>query len=86
MIIPIINLIFNIFYILIFVRIIFSFIQISPYHPTWGPIQRIVYELTEPIMAPFRRIIPPMGGLDFSPILLFILLGFLRQLLISALT
>jgi YggT family protein len=83
MIISIINLVFNILYVLIFARIIFSFIQVSPYHPTWGPIQRTVYELTEPIMAPFRRLIPPMGGLDFSPILLFILIGFLRRLLIS---
>ena len=84
-IVSIINLLFNIFYLLILARIIFSFIRVSPYHPTWGPIQRTIYELTEPIMAPVRRILPPMGGLDFSPMLVLILAGVLRQILIGLL-
>jgi uncharacterized protein YggT (Ycf19 family) len=32
-------------------------------------------------MRPFRRILPPMGGFDFSPILLFVVLSFLMRLL-----
>ncbi|MPM52275.1 hypothetical protein SDC9_99034 [bioreactor metagenome] len=47
--------------------------------PRW---LQILEEYTEPVLAPFRRLIPPimMGGayLDFSPVLLFIGLGFLQ--------
>lgn len=32
----------------------------------------LLHQLTKPVMAPFRRLIPPMGGMDFSPILVFI--------------
>lgn len=83
MLVTIINLVFNIIYILILVRIIFSFVRVSPYHPTWGPIMRFVYEVTEPILAPVRNILPPMGGLDFSPLLVLIIASFLRRLLIT---
>ncbi len=72
---------FTAFYILMFARILLSFVQVSPYHPTWGGIVRLVYQVTEPIMAPFRGILPPIGGLDFSPILLFLLAGFLESIL-----
>lgn len=83
LLITVINLIFNVFYILILARIVFSWLRVSPYHPTWGPIMRFVYETTEPIMAPVRNFLPPMGGLDFSPLIVLVVAGFLRQLLIS---
>jgi len=85
LIITIINLLFNVFYILLIVRIIFSFIQVSPYHPTWGPIMRFVYETTEPVLAPVRRLMPSMGGLDFSPMIVLILASVLRNILIQLL-
>jgi YggT family protein len=84
-IITIIDLLFNVFYILLIVRIIFSFIRVSPYHPTWGPVIRVVYELTEPVLAPVRRMMPPMGGLDFSPLIVLILASVLRRILIQLL-
>ncbi len=40
---------------------------------------------TDPAMAPFRNIIPPIGGLDLSPILLFFLLNILKMLVLNAL-
>lgn len=42
---------------------------------TSNPAAYLMHQITEPVMAPFRRIIPPMGGLDFSPIVLFILIN-----------
>ncbi|MCA9925209.1 MAG: YggT family protein [Anaerolineales bacterium] len=80
-----INLFFQFLTILIFVRIIFSWIRVDPYHPTWGPILRFVYQITDPIMEPVRRIMPPMGGFDFSPIIVLFGLNFLNRLLISIL-
>ena len=81
----IISLLLNALYILILARIIFSFVRVSPYHPTWGPIYRFVYETTEPLLAPVRSILPPMGGLDFSPLIVLLLARFLGQLILSVL-
>jgi YggT family protein len=45
---------------------------------TSNPAAYLMHQITEPVMAPFRRIIPPMGGLDFSPIVMFILINVLQ--------
>jgi YggT family protein len=37
--------------------------------------------LTEPVLAPIRKLIPPIGGLDFSPMILLVLLRVLRGML-----
>lgn len=44
-------------------------------------IVRFLYNATEPVLRPFRDLIPPIGGLDLSPILVFFLLNFVRSLL-----
>lgn len=84
-IVGIINLVFNVFYILLLARIIFSWIRVDPYHPTWGPLARFVFNATEPVMAPVRRMLPAMGGLDFSPIIVLLIASFLKNILISLL-
>ncbi|HKX63824.1 MAG TPA: YggT family protein [Rhizomicrobium sp.] len=38
----------------------------------------ILYVLTEPVFRPIRRIIPPIGGLDLSPIIVFLIIWFLQ--------
>ena len=45
------------------------------------PLVTLLHQVTEPIMAPVRRVIPPMGGLDFSPIAVFILISILQIVL-----
>jgi YggT family protein len=45
----------------------------------------IVNQLTEPVLRPIRRILPPMGGLDFSPLVLLLLISFGRSLLCETL-
>jgi YggT family protein len=64
--------------ILIFARIILSFVQIGPYE-----IRNFIFRLTEPLLAPIRNILPPMGGFDFSPMVVIILAEILRRVLIS---
>ena len=44
-----------------------------------------LYQVTEPVLAPFRKIIPPIGGIDFSPILVFIALRVLQRLIVRIL-
>lgn len=52
------------------IRVVLSWIQPGGYNP----VLVLINQLTEPMMAPARRIIPPFGGLDISPILVFIFL------------
>ncbi len=64
----------------IYVYILFARIILSWTTQFWSPPQaltpliRVIYELTEPVMAFFRRFIPPIGGLDLSPIVIFIII------------
>ncbi len=44
-------------------------------------ISRWLYELTEPVLAPLRRYVPPFGGLDLTPFIAFLLLDVLERLL-----
>lgn len=80
-----IHIIFRAFTYLIFARVIFSWIRVNPYHPFWGPILRFVYQATEPILQPIRRLLPTMGGFDFSPIIALIGLDLIRGLIIQIL-
>ena len=54
--------------------IVVSFLAPQSSHPA----VEFIWELTEPVMAPLRQVLPPIGGLDFSPIILFIALNVIR--------
>ncbi|HEY1283716.1 MAG TPA: YggT family protein, partial [Steroidobacteraceae bacterium] len=47
----------------------------------YSPMTSILTALCEPVLRPFRRVIPPIGGIDFSPLWATILLGALLRLL-----
>ena len=64
---------------LVIIHVILSYVM-SPYHPVRQAIDTVV----EPMLAPIRRIMPPMGGLDFSPLVLIIIIQLLGSLLINA--
>ncbi len=49
---------------------------VAPHNP--HPVIMLLWQLMEPVMAPFRRIIPPLGGLDLSPIFIFLVLNMFR--------
>lgn len=75
--------IINIYYYAIIASIIMSFVMLFSGNMNPHPILRVIWQLTEPVMAPIRKIIPPMGGLDFSPIFIFIAIGLLQNLLVQ---
>lgn len=66
----------------IFIRIIISWISPGAYNP----ITLLLDSLTEPLMGPARRILPPVGGLDLSPILILILIQLSLILLVQPIT
>lgn len=70
----------KIYFFSIIVAIIFSWIAPGSYHPALI----LLNQINEPVMAPFRRILPPMGGLDWSPILVFIVINVINILLARA--
>ncbi len=49
--------------------------------PGEHPAVRLLHRLTEPVLAPIRKVLPPMGGMDFSPLVLLIGLRVLASLL-----
>ncbi len=75
-IIQIVNIAFQVLIYLIIGRCILSFIKHDPYNP----IIKFIYDVTEPVMAPFRRLLPTGYGIDFSPLLAVFALGILNRL------
>ena len=72
-----VDLIFTFAYLAIMARIMLSWFRIDPYHP----ISVFLFRVTEPILAPFRNIVPPIGMIDISPIVAIIVLGIIQQVL-----
>jgi len=75
-----VDLLFNILIFAIIGRALLSWFNVGPGHP----IGRVLYEITEPILGPMRRVIPMIGMIDISPIVAILLLNFLQNLLLQA--
>lgn len=85
-IVTIVSGLFTIMNLLILVRILLSWlpmagIRIDPYNP----VVRFLIETTDIVLEPFRRVIPPISGMDFSPIVAIIVLSLVEQLVVSLL-
>jgi YggT family protein len=82
-ILKLIDTLFYAFYLAILIRVILSWVRFDPYHP----VSAFIHQVTEPVLAPIRRLLPPMGMIDFSPLVALVLLQIvqvvLRQLLFS---
>ena len=72
--IALVGLTLNIFFFALIAMIIVSWIAAGSRHPAI----LLLYQITEPVMAPLRKVLPPLGGLDFSPIFAFILIQVLK--------
>lgn len=69
---------FNILKIALLVRVVSSWLPVSPYSRwvSWS------YRLTEPILAPLRRVVPTLGAFDITPILAYFLLGLIQSFML----
>jgi uncharacterized protein YggT (Ycf19 family) len=72
----------SVYVLLIFVYILTSWIRL-PY--SLAPVQRFLYDVCEPYLRIFRRLLPPLGPLDLSPIIGVIVLYVIQRVLISLL-
>lgn len=69
---------------ILIIRAVLSWVQV----PSLSPIYAILYSLTEPVLRPVRRLVPPykMGGLDISPIIVILLILFVDSFLVHSMT
>ena len=79
MLYQIIHIAFRVYYVLIFLRVLMSWIPMGN-----NSVSRFIYETTEPVLGLFRKLIPPRPSfpLDFSPILAFIVLELIESILL----
>ncbi len=77
----VVNNVFNLLQIVIMIRIFLSWIPHDPYNQ----FIRVIYKVADSILRPIRDAIPIQGmGFDFSPIIAFFLLGFLKKVILFA--
>lgn len=74
-IVQILLLIINVFEIVLLLRVLISWFRLDPYNP----LVRFLYDITEPVLAPIRAVLPSTGMVDFSPLVAFLLLFALRS-------
>lgn len=72
---------FQAIYLILLVRIALSWIPHNAHHP----IISYVYKITDPILRPFQNIVPTGLGIDLSPLLAFLALGFFKNIIFSLL-
>ena len=75
----ILTIIWWIFLIMIIMSWLINFNVINTRNQFVASVWRIVNQITEPILRPIRRIVPPVGGLDLSPIIVFVIIFFLQS-------
>lgn len=72
--------IFRLYEVVVVVRVILSWVQVDSYHPAI----RLIYNLTEPLMAPIRKLLPTERiGIDFSPLIVLFGLEIIKKMLIQ---
>ena len=69
------------YWIAIFAMIIISFLAPA----TYNPVTSLLRDICEPVLAPARRLLPAMGGLDLSPLIVFLVIGLLQHYLLPGL-
>ncbi len=80
LLISFVNVLFWLLNLAIFVRVVLSWLNPNPYNP--NPLVSLVYQITDPVLEPLRRIVPMIGPLDITPIVALFLLSMLQQIIL----
>jgi YggT family protein len=79
--------VFLVYFILIFIRILLSWVPRMPYYPWLRAIVDFIHQVVDPYLNIFRRVIPPLGGggfaIDISPILAIIVLSIVWRVVVA---
>ena len=79
LLIYLIDLFFTLLNLAILARVLLSWVRVDPYHPA----VEFLYQITEPILAPLRQVIPRIGMVDISPIIALLLLQIIQEVLLA---
>ena len=80
--VALVRLLFQAFYVLLIIRVVLSWLPgMRQDHPAVD----FVYRATSPLLTPIRRVMPPMGGLDLSPLVAILVLTLVQSLVMSLL-
>lgn len=77
----VLGLVLNFFFWAILIQVVLSWVAPQSQNPAVA----LIYQITDPIMAPARKLLPPMGGMDFSPIITFMLIQLAKILVVGSL-
>jgi YggT family protein len=80
-VIGLVQLLFDLYVIVLLARVLLSWVQIDPRNP----IVTLINQLTEPLLAPIRRLLPPTGAMDFSPLVAFFVVLIAEQVVLTLL-
>ena len=78
----VLHILLNVYMWIVIIRAIISWVSPDPYNP----IVSLLHRVTEPVLGYARRIIPSLGGIDLSPILVLVLIVFLDQFLVQTIS
>jgi YggT family protein len=70
---------FDLYSYVVLASVILSWVQLPPDNP----FVKIISALTEPVLAPIRRVLPAVAGMDFSPVVLLVGLSLIRRLFLG---
>jgi YggT family protein len=73
-VIGVLGLLINLYFFILIAMIIISWVAPGSRHPAI----ELIWQVSEPVMAPVRSLLPNMGGIDFSPILLFVIINVIQ--------
>lgn len=68
-----------------FTFVILADVLVGYFLDAFHPIRQFLDSIVQPFLAPLRKLLPPMGGLDFSPLVLFFLVELVRRVLVGIL-
>ena len=77
----ILNVGLEVYFWILIIRALISWVNPDPYNP----VVRFLYNATEPVLYRIRRILPVMGGIDFSPLVAILAIMFLKRFLVATL-
>jgi YggT family protein len=77
----IINMVLNIYMWIVIIAALISWVNPDPYNP----IVRFLYRATGPVFQRVRRFVPPLGGIDLSPLIVLLVIYFLQYFLVTTL-
>ncbi len=76
-----VQLLFELYVVVLLARVLLSWVQVDPRNP----LVNVINQLTEPLLAPIRRVLPQSGPIDFSPMVAFIVVLVAEQIVLSLL-